>query len=173
MRLSRRFFLLLALTFRVTPSISQNAVPDSASPASPFQSKVTVVLVDVVVTKGDDEPVTGLDKKDFQVLEDGKRQAISVFEEHKGAQPKPAKLPPMLADVYTNFPPIKATDSVNVLLLDALNTQVSDQSYVRSQLRRYLTDVRPGTCLAVFALTSQLRMIQAVTHRFFIVVSGA
>jgi VWFA-related protein len=142
---------------------SQTAVPDPRSNVPPFQSKVTVVLVDVVVTNGKDEPVTGLDKKDFQVLEDGKRQAISVFEEHKGAQPEPAKLPPMPPDVYTNFPPIKATDSVNVLLLDALNTQVSDQSYVRSQLTRYLATLQPGTRLAVFVLTSRLRMIQAVT----------
>jgi hypothetical protein len=91
------------------------------------------------------------------------RQVISDFEEHKGVQTEQTKLPPMPPDVYTNFPPIKATDSVNVLLLDALNTQVSDQSYVRSQLTRYLTTVQPGTRLAVFVLTSRLRMIQAVT----------
>jgi VWFA-related protein len=104
-----------------------------------------------------------LDKKDFQVLEDGKQQAIADFEEHKGVQAERTKLPPMPPDVYTNFPAIKATDSVNVLLLDALNTQVSDQSYVRSQLTRYLKTVQPGTRLAVFVLTSRLRMIQALT----------
>ena len=158
----RCFFFLFVLIFGVT-SDSQTAVPAPPSTVPPFQSKVSVVLVDVVVTDGKDEPVTSLDKKDFQVLEDGKRQTISDFEEHKGVQIKQAKLPPMPPDVYTNFPPIKATDSVNVLLLDALNTQVSDQSYVRSQLTRYLTTVQPGTRLAVFVLTSRLRMIQAVT----------
>ena len=163
MRLCRGSFLLFTLTFGITSIQPQTAVPDSASAVPHFQSKVTAVLVDVVVTNGDDKPVTGLDKKDFQVLEDGKRQAISVFEEHAGAQPKPAKLPPMPPDVYTNFPPIKSTDSVNVLLLDALNTQVSDQSYVRAQLTRYLTNIQPGTRLAVFVLTSRLSMIQSIT----------
>jgi hypothetical protein len=67
---------------------------------------------------------------------------------HGGAQPTQTermKLPPIPPDVYTNVPAIKATDSVNVLLLDALNTQVSDQSYLRSQLTRYLKTVQPGT----------------------------
>jgi VWFA-related protein len=158
----RCFFLLVVLIFAVT-SDSQTAVPDSPSNVPPFQSKVSVVLVDVVVTNSKDEPVTSLDKKDFQVLEDGKQQAIADFEEHKGVQTERTKLPPMPPDVYTNFPAIKATDSVNVLLLDALNTQVSDQSYVRSQLTRYLKTVQPGTRLAVFVLTSRLRMIQAIT----------
>ena len=163
MRLYCSCFLLFTLTFSVTSIEAQTATPRSPSAVTPFQSKVSVVLVDVVVTNGKDEPVTSLDKKDFQVLEDGKRQTISDFEEHKGVQTEQTKLPPMPPDVYTNFPPIKATDSVNVLLLDALNTQVSDQSYVRSQLTRYLRTVQPGTRLAVFVLTSRLRMIQAVT----------
>ncbi len=122
-----------------------------------------MVLVDVVVTDSKDEPITGLEKKDFEILEDGKRQTIAAMEEHKVIHAKPPKLPPMPPDVYTNFPPVPTTDSVNVLLLDALNTQVADQSYVRAQLVRYLTTVEPGTRLAVFVLTSRLRMIQSVT----------
>jgi VWFA-related protein len=163
MRLRRCCLLLFTLMFGIASIDAQTATPGSPSAVSPFQSKVSVVLVDVVVTNGKDEPVPSLDKKDFQVLEDGKRQTISDFEEHKGVQIEQTRLPPMRPDVYTNFPPIKTTDSVNVLLLDALNTQVSDQSYVRSQLTRYLTTVQPGTRLAVFVLTSRLRMIQTVT----------
>ena len=103
-------------------------------------------------------------RKTFEILEDGKPQTISAFEEHKVvARTKLPKLPPMPPDVYTNFPPPLASDSVNVLLLDSLNTQVVDQSYVRAQLIRYLQGVQPGTRLAVFVLTSHLRMIQSVT----------
>jgi hypothetical protein len=39
--------------------------------------------VDAVVTDRKGEPVAGLQKKDFEILEDGKPQTISVFEEHK------------------------------------------------------------------------------------------
>lgn len=134
----RRFISLWLLTLCLP--LHAQTPPGGTVPT--FQSKVNVVLVDVVVTDSKDEPVTGLDKKDFEILEDGKPQTISVFEEHKGVRIKPPKLPPMPPDVYTNFPPIKTTDSVNVLLLDALNTQVADQSYVRSQLTRYLTTVQ-------------------------------
>ncbi|MGH9547518.1 MAG: VWA domain-containing protein [Terriglobales bacterium] len=163
MQWPRCWFLCFALMFGSPFLHSQATAPASPSPVPRFESKVRVVLVDVVVTNGKDEPVTGLDRKDFQVLEDGKRQTISDFEEHKDVRLKPVKLPPMPPGVYTNFPPTKTTDSVNVLLLDALNTQVSDQSYVRAQLTRYLATVQPGTPLAVFVLTSGLRMIQTVT----------
>ena len=39
--------------------------------------------MDAVVTDRKGEPVAGLKKKDFQILEDGKPQTISAFEEHK------------------------------------------------------------------------------------------
>jgi VWFA-related protein len=119
--------------------------------------------VDAVVTDRKGEPVADLQKKDFEIREDGKLQIISAFEEHKVVARTKPKLPPMPPDVYTNFPPLLTTDSVNILLLDSLNTQVADQSYVRAQLIRYLQGVQPGTRLAVFVLTTRLRMIQAVT----------
>lgn len=160
---SRCWFILCTLVLSVTSLQAQSATPDASSNGRRFQSNVGIVIVDAVVTDSKDELVTGLKAKDFQIFEDKKRQTISVLEEHTGIQVKPTKLPPMPPDVYTNFPPIKTADSVNVLLLDALNTQVSDQSYVRLQLIRYLKNIQPGTRLAVFVLTSQLRMIQAVT----------
>ncbi len=159
----RPSLLVLLLPFCASFLLAQTGTNQPAANLTTFQSKVSEVLVDVVITDAKDEPVSGLAKKDFELSEDGKPQTISLFEEHKGVRIKPAKLPPMPPDVYTNFPPLKAADSVNVLLLDALNTQVSDRSYVRAQLTRYLKTVQPGTRLAVFVLTSGLRMIQSVT----------
>ncbi|HEY1802366.1 MAG TPA: VWA domain-containing protein [Terriglobales bacterium] len=128
-----------------------------------FQSKVRVVLVDVVVTKGKGDPATSLRKQDFQVLEDGKPQKISFFEEHKGAQPTQVKLPPMPAGVYTNFPTTKTADSVNVLLLDSLNTEPRDQVFVHKQMLKYLENLPPGTRLGVFTLGSRLRMVKGIS----------
>jgi VWFA-related protein len=143
---------------------AQTSVQSSPGAMPGFQTKVSEVLVDAVVTDRKGEPVAGLQKKDFEILEDGKPQKITAFEEHRVVvRTKLPTLPPMPPDVYTNFPPPLATDSVNVLLLDSLNTQVVDQSYVRAQLIRYLHGVQPGTRLAVFVLTSRLRMIQSVT----------
>ena len=74
------------------------------------------------------EPVNGLKKEDFEIFEDGKAQTVSGFEEHKGTPPKQIKLPPMPPGVYTNFPVVQAADSVDIILLDALNTPSSDQA---------------------------------------------
>lgn len=151
------------LLFLVGSLYSQTATPNSPAPVSTFKAKVRVVLLDVVVTSGKDEPIPGLKKKDFEVFEDGKPQTISTFEEHKGAPLTQIKLPPMPAGIYTNFPTVQTTDSVNVLLLDALNTQTRDQSWVHAEMLKYLKTIPPGTRVAIFTLASRLRMVQPVT----------
>jgi VWFA-related protein len=153
--------LYLSLIF-VTSLYSQIAPPSSA-PAPTFKANVRVVLVDVVVTAGKNEPVPGLDKKDFEVFEDGRPQTIATFEEHKGAPLTQVKLPPMPSGVYTNYPAVQTSDAVNVLLLDALNTTTRDQTYVHTEMIKYLKSIPPGTRVAIFTLASRLRMVQPVT----------
>jgi VWFA-related protein len=97
-----------------------------------IRSDVRLVLLDVVVTTGSGRPAGGLRKEDFQVAEDGRPQTVSFFEEHKGAAPIAISLPPMPPNVFTNYPTIKKTDSINIFLLDSLNTQSPDQGYVRA-----------------------------------------
>lgn len=65
--------------------------------------------------------------------------------------------------VYTNVPAAPESDSVNVLLLDALNTDKEDQSYVENQIMQFLKTMQPGTRAAIFTLSSQLRMVQGFT----------
>ena len=78
----------------------------------------------------------------------------------------PVVLPEMPADVFTNYPTVKTTDSVNVLLLDSLNTQAIDQTYVRPQMEKYMEAAIAspnGARLAIFTLGQQLRMIRGFT----------
>ncbi|HKU27989.1 MAG TPA: VWA domain-containing protein [Candidatus Sulfotelmatobacter sp.] len=140
----------------------QNAAPDAQSIPT-FKAKARLVLLDVVVTTNKGEPVTGLKKEDFEVLEDGKPQSVSTFEEHKGAPATQIKLPPMPPNVYTNFPIVQSADSVNVILLDALNTPLADQVYVHKQMIKYLKTIPPSTRVAIFTLASRLRMLQGIT----------
>ena len=137
---------------------------DSPAPAAPqYRSTTRAVAVDIVVEKGDD-PVSGLQKQDFQVLEDGKPQVIDFFEEHTGATKRAALvLPKMPATVYTNLPSMPQDDAVNVLLLDALNTDVRDQVYVHNQMVEFLKTMPPGMRAAIFTLGSKLRMVQGFT----------
>ncbi|MGA9980104.1 MAG: VWA domain-containing protein [Candidatus Sulfotelmatobacter sp.] len=162
-RRMRRFPWPVLLLSAVLPLYSQTASPDSGKAAATIKTNVRLVLVDVVVTNGKGDAVTGLHKEDFEVLEDGKPQTISTFEEHHGAPPTEIKLPTLPPHVYTNFPLIQTADSVNVLLLDALNTPSRDQTYVHAQMIKYLKTIPPGTRVAIFTLASRLRMLQGVT----------
>ena len=141
--------------------------PVSAAVQSPtIKVESRIVVVDVVVTDKQGQSVPGIRKDDFHVSEDGGAQIVTSFEEHKGAAPNEMKLPPMPPNVFSNFPTARGADSVNLLLLDLLNTQPQNQAFVRQQVIKYLGEVPPGTRLAVFALGSRLRMVRGFTTDF-------
>lgn len=146
----------------VSPVFCQT-VPSANGNNTVLKTKARLVLVDVVVTSDKGEPVPSLPKNDFELLEDGKSQTLSSFEEHRGTPVTQIKLPPLPQGVYTNYPLVQSADSVNVLFLDALNTPSRDQYYARSQMIKYLKTIPPGTKVAIFTLASRLRMLQGVT----------
>jgi len=141
-----------------------SAMGTEASPQPTLRTSANLVLVDVVVTDHD-QPVLGLDRSAFHVFEDGKELKITSFDQHQQGAAAPfgfmtAALP---ANTYTNLPEYPPSSAVNVLLLDALNTQTSDQIFVRKKMIDYLESIKPGTTLAVFTLSMQLRMVTPFT----------
>ncbi len=131
-----------------------------------FKSTTRDVVVDVVVTKGNGDPVTGLGKQDFVVAENGKMQAIDFFEDHSANTPAasaPPAMPPLPADAVTNVPPTSSSDAVNVLLLDVLNTPPQDQTYVHKEILEFLGKMKPGSQVAIFVMGSKLRFVQGFT----------
>src|SRR5579863_7991759 len=160
----RRVLLGFCLLALVLPALhSQAPPPSSANSGAVIKTKVSVVLVDVVVTKGKGDPVPDLHQEDFKITEDGKLQTISFFDEHKGNPPSsvaPESLPP---HVFSNGSSIKTADSVNVLLLDWLNTQPQDRPYVLSQIVKYIKGMPDGMRLAIFTLNSRLHIVQGFT----------
>jgi len=121
------------------------------------------VILEVVVTKGTDEPEIGLHQGDFQVREDGVQQSVSFFEEHTGANAPPTEPTALPPNVFTNVPAVPRGDAVNVLLVDSLNTLREDQSMVRDHLIAFLKTTQPGTPMAIFALQTKLRLVQGFT----------
>lgn len=147
---------------------AQGAAPqDNEAPAATLKLNVRTVLVDVVATDKEGRAIPGLQKGDFQVYEDGKPQAISFFEPNFGpasdlsSAATPAALPP---GTFTNVPTVVPNDSVNVLLMDALNTAEGDQTYVHKEMVRYLATLPPRMRIAVFLLSERLRIIQGFTQ---------
>lgn len=159
-----RSFLSMVAVISVAASLAFGRSRQT-SPASPpqYRSITRAVAVDIVVERGGNS-ISGLHKQDFQVFEDGKPQAIDFFEEHTAVLTRlRISLPKMPRGVYSNLPAVPENDSVNVLLLDALNTDERDQVYVHNQIIDFLKRMEPGTRAAIFILSSKLRMVQGFT----------
>jgi VWFA-related protein len=125
------------------------------------------VLVDVVVADHHGQFVAGLKPADFTVLEDGKPQRMAAFAVHTvpanarlGAPP--LKLPPHQYSNFTYVP--QAQDRpVTIVLLDMMNTSGLEQQYARKQMIKFLQALPEGRPVALFTLTSQLKMVQGFT----------
>ena len=166
MRARRAWLSILAAAllfpFSSWRSHAQSGTP-APQPAPVIRKNVRLVLVDVVVT-ANGKPIEGLPERSFHVFEDGREQAITSFEEHRASDAPMVAAPPTLPPhVYSNDPQFDFSSSANVLLLDALNTPLADQQYVRREMLAYLKQISPGTRIAVFTLASQLRMISGFT----------
>jgi VWFA-related protein len=140
------------------------AVPgmgQSDESATTLRVNSRAVLVDVIVSDSSGKPVTGLSRDAFSVTEQGKRQAVSFFEENGKTPPaRPVEIPTMPPDVFTNFSPFPQPPAVNVLLLDSLNTHMENQSYVHTQALKFLKTAKPGTRMAIFTMGLGLHFIQ-------------
>ncbi|HEY0760430.1 MAG TPA: VWA domain-containing protein [Acidisarcina sp.] len=148
----------------VASGYPQTAVPDSQTGIPTFQLRARTVVIDVVVTDSSGQPVPGLHKQDFTVRDSGQPQTISYFEEHSGVLTTSDTPAPTRQDnVFTNVASAKVTDSVNVLLLDSLNTPIEDQSFVHNETMKYLKSAEPGTRMAIFTLGNELRFVQGFT----------
>jgi len=135
--------------------------------ATVLKSITRLVVVDVVAT-GKDGAVTDLQRDDFTVLEDGKEQKIRVFNFQQprvntsGSAPiVPPKLP---ENVYSNVARYNTSSALNVVLLDALNTNLPNQAYVRDQMIRYLEKMPEGQPVAVYTLGTKLTLLQDFTN---------
>jgi VWFA-related protein len=164
-------------TVAVAFSLLCVAAPGQSAPSSPAISEPTspllrtssnLVLVDVVVTKGD-KPVHGLERTRFHIFDNGTEQAIVSFDEHSATnQSSAAAIPPMFGDraaphTFTNICSYPPTGVVNVLLIDALNTPLANQMDVRRKMLEYMARIEPGTALAIFTLSSRLRLVEGFT----------
>ncbi len=159
--------LLSVLLFVPLYAAGQPAQGAQASPQQPettLHANADLVVVDVTADDAQQNPVHHLSAADFTVLEDGKPQTVKVFEEHAAGPPAP--LPPtprFRPGMFTNFSGAPETGALNILLFDKLNTPVNAQTEVRDQVLKYLKEAPPGTRMAIFSLTTELKLLQGFT----------
>jgi VWFA-related protein len=130
-----------------------------------FRSQSVLIQVPVVVTDKSGSHLRGLNKEDFTILENGKPQNVSTFEEITSSTTPlvtPAAAP---AGQFRNL----AIDSsqprnVVVVALDTVNTPFLDQTYGRRELIKYLAqNVDPGQVMALMVITTHgLKVIQGL-----------
>lgn len=159
--MNRPLFVVPALLLSLcTPLLTQERPADTGTT---LRVNSRAVLIDVLATDKDGRPVKGLTKESFRVTEDGKPQTIAYFEEHRGLTPQKQRsiaMPQLPEDVFSNYSPIGTPPAVNILLLDALNTPMADQIYLRQAAEHYLKTLKPGSRLAIFTLGLKLRFVE-------------
>lgn len=170
--------VVFALLLFSAATRSQTASPNppagaAAQQTSPNYETATVlkaitrlVVVDVVATNNKGEAVTDLKSEDFTVLEDGTEQNVRAFNLQKPVQepPQDAQQLAKLADnVSTNIPRYNVNNALNVILLDALNTGLGNQAYMRDEMLKYLKTIPTGQPVAVYTLGRKLTLLQDFT----------
>ena len=153
---------LAAAATAQTPAQAPPPPPDASSDVIHVNTKL--IVVDVVVQDKAGHPIHGLKPEDFRLTEGKTPQTLRHFEEHSTTTPvQGIKLPPMPPGTFTDYTPVPPGGTLNILLLDALNTPTKDQSYVRDQLQQYVKNAPAGTRIAIFGLANRLILLQGFT----------
>jgi VWFA-related protein len=143
---------LLGSQIPPTPQRPAAQQPAPVQPPVKFESEVTLIEVDAVVTDGDGRIVSDLRKEDFEILENGTPQTIdrmSFIEipiERSGL--RPAGGGPPRSDVKTNLQGFEGR--LYVLLLDDVQTSAQRARRVKTAATRFVEEnLAPGDLAAV------------------------
>jgi VWFA-related protein len=122
-------------------------------------------VVDVAVEDPNGHPLHGLQPSDFRLTDSNATQNLLRIEEHSSQSatnfaPTLAPLPP---GTFTNYTPLAPGATLNILLLDALNTSAKNQHFIRTQLQQYVEHANPNTRIAIFGLANRLILLQGFT----------
>ncbi|WP_158944912.1 VWA domain-containing protein [Granulicella sp. S190] len=158
-----KFSLLFFLSSASLLGQSSPQVPQPAQASSTLHTGTQLVVVDVVVTDKSQSPVRDLKASDFTLSESGHPQQVKSFEEHTDSPAKAAPMPVNPPGIFSNYSPVQAHGAINVLLIDTLNTPVTDQIYLHDQFHKYIKTAKPGAPMAIFGLTTKLLLLQSFT----------
>ena len=147
------FFLLLPLTSHCQSTAQSQTV---------LRATTRLVILDVVATDEKGQPVADLKAEDFTVLEDGKPQQLIDFGFRRPTTTSQT-LPKLAPNVISNAPGYSSTSSLNVILLDAINTDFSSHAYAQEMLIKYLESTPTIQPSAIYALDGKLILLHDFT----------
>jgi VWFA-related protein len=141
----RKIVAAVALLFAVTSQSQQTSrqmaqpTPVAAPPPLVEKIDVLVVNVDVTVTDRRGQPVAGLTRNDFEILEDGKPQPVSNFYAVENAQAKSDVRPEAAADA-TPAPSLDRFRRKVLVLIDNLNTTPHGRNVALDRLETFVNE---------------------------------
>ncbi|MBV8205619.1 MAG: VWA domain-containing protein [Acidobacteria bacterium] len=140
-----------------------NPQPTARQPEATFRSTTRVVTVNAIVTDSHGKAITGLTQDDFELLDDGKPQAVRFFEAINDSPPLPlAPLPP---NTFTNqLPASGIPPSVAAVLVDLKDTGWTSQAYALHHVRAFLRKLHPEDRVALYVLDDHLKLLHDFTQ---------
>ena len=157
-------FSFLAAHLRAHPRQSQQPAASTIQSQRPIRTTTRLVQLSVIASDKNGAPVADLTASDFTVLDNGHPVKIEIFR-RETAQTPTAALRPLPPDTYSNQLRITSPvpSNITILLLDGLNTPVTDQAYARQQILKFLQNIQPVDRLAVYTLGRELHILQNFT----------
>jgi VWFA-related protein len=174
-----RIFLILSM------AAPQQAQQKKVDEIPTFKSASNLVIVNCFVRDRSGNPVEGLKKEDFKLLEDGKPQSISVFEYQKLDDPKPEPARPALlvAAAKTAEAPKPAAPKTPaaitpskpgqlryrdrrliVFLFDMSSMPPQDQTRAQKAALKFLNEqMTPSDVVSILTFSNQLKVVQDFT----------
>jgi VWFA-related protein len=161
--MSRQTLLAFVLTLSLlAPVAGQNPKqPDNQTKEDVVRVTTNLVQVDVAVTDQDGKQVTDLNPQEFEVIEDGRKQAITNFsyistdinassQPSNTAQP-PSKNAPKVQPASLRPEQVRRTAA---LVVDDLGLSLESLGYVREALRKFVDEQMQPNDLVAIILTS-------------------
>ena len=174
-----KFLALLLLLCLFTAALPQTKAPASVPPPPQKPSddkdddvvKITtnLVQIDAVVTK-DGKPVPNLTPDDFEIYEDGRKQAITSFA-YISNVPNTTAQPPTSTTGKTTAAapvvPLKRDDPRRTiaLVVDDLGISAESMGMVKQQLRKFVAEqMQPNDLVAIIRTGGELGALQQFTN---------
>jgi VWFA-related protein len=129
----------------------------------PLRVTTQLVQIGVLVQDTHGNPVTGLTRDDFVVLDNKEPQDIQLFSvDASFVLPGPNR--PLPRNTFSNdIDQGGAPSNLTVILMDSFNTQFLDQAYAHSQLVKFLGTLQPHDRVALYTLDGRLRILHDFT----------
>lgn len=164
----RTLLLLGLLALPLQPAGAGPAGEEEAAPAETFGEAISVDVVNVAVrvTDARGRAVTGLEREDFRLFDDGEPVEIEYFSVHRvEAAPEPERVAPEAAAPAAGDAPAAGREPVRmVLFVDQAHLHPSNRARLAEDLERFVAEtLQPEDAVMVVDHDRDLRLRQPFT----------